>query len=83
MNIVDNNNRRYSHSWKDTTTDILVPCMHLCFVAVLTTGSVPMTVFRMFTKSRDVLYIRNNAHIIVDMWTSKPKYIISINEVIE
>ena len=41
-----------------------------------------MTCFRMYTKSQDIIYVRTHTHMVVDMWTSKPRYIVSINEVL-
>jgi PAS domain-containing protein len=49
----------------------------------LENGCVPLTVFRMFTKSREILYVQTNTHLVIDTWTSKPKFIISINTVLE
>ena len=51
--------------------------------AVLTVGSAPDTVFRMYTKARNLLYIRTRTQLVVDKWTAKPKFIISTQEVLE
>ena len=52
-------------------------------LAALLTGVMRESIFRMYTKSRDVLYISNNVYMVLDMWTKKAKFIISINDVLK
>ncbi|CAH1777206.1 unnamed protein product [Owenia fusiformis] len=49
---------------------------------LITTGETPFCYFRMYRKDRSFIWMQSNSHIVTDVWTGKPKFILSINVVL-